>query len=197
MARTAQSTRATKVSAAKRPPGRPPGSKNKAKATAKASTASTRRTATSQQKVAAPKRTAAATRPAMITKDELRAQVEKLERTNATLRTKNREAGRAAKDATARIAALEAQVAKLERAATLKEAPARRRAARNAAVTPKPKPARSTRGRKPRGARDPGDAVPPGVAVLEPEPMDAEAETAFENLEEHLSGGEKGREDEE
>ena len=35
---------------------------------------------------------------------------------------------------------------------------------------------------------DPGDAVPPGVAVLEPEPMDEEAEQAKENLEERLSG---------
>jgi hypothetical protein len=38
---------------------------------------------------------------------------------------------------------------------------------------------------------DPGDAVPPGgvtgVAVQEPAPLDEQAETALENLEEHLS----------
>jgi hypothetical protein len=50
-------------------------------------------------------------------KDELRALVEKLEATNATLRTKNREANRAAKTAAARIAELEDQVARLEQQA--------------------------------------------------------------------------------
>jgi hypothetical protein len=35
---------------------------------------------------------------------------------------------------------------------------------------------------------DPGDAVPPGVAVEEPAALDLEAETALENLEEHLGG---------
>ena len=33
---------------------------------------------------------------------------------------------------------------------------------------------------------DPGDAVPEGVAVQEPAPLDEEAETALENLTEHL-----------
>jgi hypothetical protein len=33
---------------------------------------------------------------------------------------------------------------------------------------------------------DPGDAVPSGVAVEEPAPLDLEAETARENLEQHL-----------
>ena len=126
----------------------------------------------------------------MVTKDELRAQVDKLERTIATLRTKNREATRAAKEATARIEELETQVTKLEKAAVPKEPPVRTRAARTGANTPQPKQTRSSRGRKLSGDRDPGDAVPPGVAVQEPEPMDEEAEAAFENLEEHLSGGE-------
>ena len=180
MARIAKLARATKASATTRPRGRPPGSKNKVKTTAKATAAPTRGTAV-------PKRTAAVPRPPVVTKDELRAQVEKLERANATLRTKNREAARAFKAATARIETLEAQVAKLERAAIPKEVPARTNA-----TTPKPKPARATRGRRPSGHRDPGDAVPPGVAVQEPEPMDMEAKTAFENLEEHLSGSEMG-----
>lgn len=193
MARTAKPTPATKAKApASKRLGRPPGSKNKIKATAKASAVPTRRSAAPQQEMAAPKRTAAVavSRPSVVTKDELRAQVEKLERANATLRAKSREAGRAAKLAAARIEELEAQVTKLERSAIPKEAPARTKAARSKAVTPDPKPARSTRGRKPSGNQDPGDAVPPGVAVDEPEPMDAEAETALENLEEHLSEGE-------
>ena len=33
---------------------------------------------------------------------------------------------------------------------------------------------------------DPGDAVPEGVAVQEPQPLDKEAETALENLKHHL-----------
>ena len=45
------------------------------------------------------------------------------------------------------------------------------------------------RGRPPRSREiDPGDAVPPGVAVLDPEPLDAEAEAARDALEENLSG---------
>ena len=196
MVRKAQPIRATK-GATKRPRGRPPGSKNKVKATAEAGAAPTRRTRAIRQEKAPPKRAVAVSRPPVVSKDELRAQVEKLERTVATLRTKNREAVRAAKEATARVEALETQVTKLEKAALPKEAPVRRSAARNGAVTPEPKPARSTRGRKPSGERDPGDAVPPGVAVGKPEPMDAEAETALENLEEHLSGGETRDEGEE
>jgi hypothetical protein len=58
---------------------------------------------------------APAARPApAVSKDELRAQVEKLELLVATLRAKSRETNRAAKAATARIAELEDQVAKLE-----------------------------------------------------------------------------------
>ncbi len=34
--------------------------------------------------------------------------------------------------------------------------------------------------------RDPGDALPPRVAVAEPEPMHEEATKAFENLQAHL-----------
>jgi hypothetical protein len=57
--------------------------------------------------------------------------------------------------------------------------------------------ARATRGPRPRTAAsskrrsseiDPGDAVPPGVAVEEPAPLDVEAEAARENLEERLGG---------
>ena len=109
-----------------------------------------------------------------VSKDELRAQIEKFERTVATLRAKNREMGAAAKSANARVAELEIELEKLQKAV---------------AATP-PKPPRERAPKTPRRTRDidPGDAVPPGVAVQDPEPMDEEAKTAFENLEEHLSG---------
>ena len=45
----------------------------------------------------------------------MRAQLAKVERTNATLRTKNRELKRAANDAAERIAELEEQVSRYER----------------------------------------------------------------------------------
>ena len=98
-------------------------------------------------------------------KDELRAQVVKLESANATLRARSREATRAAKTAATRIAELEDQVAQLE-----KQLSALRRDQRKSRDI------------------DPGDAVPPGVAVQEPAPLDKEAETALENLTEHLGG---------
>jgi len=69
---------------------------------------------------------------------------------------------------------LEAQVAQLEK---------------NAAVTPmtpQAKPTKPARAKRQGREIDPGDAVPPGVAVQEPAPLDEEAETALENLEEHL-----------
>jgi uncharacterized coiled-coil DUF342 family protein len=110
-----------------------------------------------------------------ISKDELRAQVEKLEGLVVTLRAKNRETNKAAKAAMARIAELEAQVAQL-----------------GEKVTAHPEPARQLKLTKPARTRrqgreiDPGDAVPPGVAVQEPTPLDEEAENALENLEAHL-----------
>jgi chromosome segregation ATPase len=111
-------------------------------------------------------------------KDELRALVEKLEATNATLRTKNREANRAAKTAAARIAELEDQVARLEQqAAPPPPAPAK---------TSSPKPAAPVRSKRQRRGVDPGDAVPPGVAVEEAAPLDEDAAAALENLEENL-----------
>src|SRR5689334_24791338 len=48
-----------------------------------------------------------------VSKDELRSQVQKLERANAALRAKNRQANRAAKLAAARITELEDEVARL------------------------------------------------------------------------------------
>ena len=109
-------------------------------------------------------------------KGELRAQIEKLEGANAALKAKSREANRTTKAANKRIAELEAEVAQLqEQAAPPVAAPTAEKVVR--------------RGRPPRSREiDPGDAVPPGVAVLDPEPLDAEAEAARDGLEEKLSG---------
>lgn len=121
-------------------------------------------------------------------KEELRVLVEKLERTIATLRARSRDAVRAAKTASARIAELEAQVAQLEGTVASQEA------ARMAAAKPAGQgAARSGQPRKkkqqPEHGIDPGDAVPPGVAVQEPAPEDEEARQARENLERHLGDG--------
>jgi hypothetical protein len=164
MGRPAKATQAKKPALAGRRPGHPPAT-------------ITKPLAKSRKVLAAPERATAAS-PAVpkVSKDELRAQVEKLERANAVLRSKSRETNRAAKTATARIAELEDQVAQLDKQAT-------------------PKPVLAKRGSKATGSKrsepqareiDPGDAVPPGVAVQEPAIMDDEAETARENLEEHL-----------
>ncbi len=109
-------------------------------------------------------------------KGELRAQIEKFEVANAALKAKSREANRTAKAANKRIAELEAEVAQLqEQAARPVAAPAAEKVVR--------------RGRPLRSREiNPGDAVPPGAAVLEPEPLDAEAEAARDALEAHLPG---------
>ena len=139
----------------KRKPGRP----------AKVTAALPKKTAKASAAPAAPK----------VSKDELRAHVEKLEHLVATLRAKSRETNKAAKAATARIAELEAQVAQLEKKAAAAPPPVRAA-----------KPPRPARARHESREIDPGDAVPPGVAVQEPQPLDEEAETALENLETHL-----------
>jgi len=102
--------------------------------------------------------------------------VEKLERANAALRAKGREATRDAKSSAARVAELEGEVARLEKKVASQ--------AKSAQSPPKPRTA--VRGKQRSAGIDPGDAVPPGVAVQEPAPLDAEAETARENLEEQL-----------
>ena len=108
-------------------------------------------------------------------KGELRAHIEKLEAANAALKAKSRETNRAAKVANKHIDELEAEVARLqEQAVQPVAAPVAEKAVR--------------RGRPPRSREiDPDDAVPPGVAVLDPEPLDAEAEAARDALEENLS----------
>lgn len=115
------------------------------------------------------KRASAAMPTRAVNKDELRAKVEKLERANATLRAKNREANRAAKLSAARIAELGDEVARLQT---------------QLAATPDLRSATMPN----RGSQqiDPGDAVPPGVAPEDPGSPDQEAEIARENLEAHL-----------
>ncbi len=164
--------------------GRPPGSTS-AKAAAAAKSAKGSRPAVPTP--AATRRTAAAAAPApKVSKDELRAQVEKLERTVATLRARSRDAVRAAKQATARIEELEAELA--ARPAATASQPARRapKPPAKADAPVAPRKTRARRGQALSDDRDPGDAVPPGVAVAEPKPMDEEAATAFENLQAHL-----------
>ena len=105
--------------------------------------------------------------------------MEELQAAKAALQAKGREASRAAKLAERRIAELEAQVEHLQGEGA--------KTAISAAREGEAK--RSRRGRPPgrKNAIDPGDAVPPGVAVLEPAPMDPEAEAARNALEENLS----------
>ncbi len=108
MARVAKPTKSTKPVGGKRKPGRP--ATQAAKPTLKATTAAKPTIA-----AAAPRRASAAAAPVpKLNVAELRLLVEKLEDNEATLRAKNREAGRAAKTAAARIADLEQQVAGFE-----------------------------------------------------------------------------------
>jgi hypothetical protein len=72
------------------------------------------KTKTAAKTVTPPKKLPSVKAP-VVSKDELRAQLEKAQTTIATLRTKAREATRAAKASAAQIAELEASVAKLEK----------------------------------------------------------------------------------
>lgn len=137
---------------------------------------------------------AAATPAPKLSKEELRGLVEKQEGTIATLRAKSRETNKAAKAANNRIAELEAEVARLQQqvaargaraeqdgpasAKRINDAPAKQNRAAKASSGAKP----------PRKAVDPGDGVPPGVAVEAPEPLDEEAEAVKKHLEENLAG---------
>jgi hypothetical protein len=109
MARLAKATKTTTPTGRKR--GRPPGSGTKTSAKGPATRGA--------KKAAAPKRATAVAPPvAKFSKDELRAQVEKLKRANIKLREKNKEAGRSGHPAAAaRIAELEDQVAQLKKGA--------------------------------------------------------------------------------
>ena len=171
MARVSKATKNTKPATTGRKPGRPAvvAQKKTPAKTVKATKAA----------IAAPKRAPnAAPAAPKLSKDELRVLTEKLERANATLRAKNRDANKAAKVASARIAELEDQVAQLEKKAASQAAPAKR--------SPKAEP--KARSKRQSRAAVPGDAVPTDVAVQEPAPIDDEAEAAREDLEEHLGG---------
>ena len=206
MARTAKTTaRNMKAPISKRKPGRPLGSKNTARTVAKpapkaaakegskrklgrplgfkntskalskpAPKAAARVVPKVTRRVAAPK---AAAVP-KLRREELRDQVQILEHSIATLRNN---LTRDAKASMVRIEELEERMAQFEEAAA---------AAKPAApMVQEAKPARAARGRSQSRNFDLGDAVPPGVAVAEPAPLDEEAETALENLGTHL--GEK------
>ncbi len=147
--------------------------------------------APSTRSVPAAKRAPAAAASApKLGKEELRAQVEKLERANATLRAKSKQAGQSAKAAAARVAELEAQVEQFEQAAAAAKAPAKAAVRKGDSAKPVSAGSQATpkRTRRRKSEIDPGDAVPPGLAVSEPLPMDEEAAAAKENLEEHLRG---------
>jgi hypothetical protein len=166
MARSAKASPAKKPPAPARKPGHPKAVPVKTSAKA------------AKAPAAAAGRAAAAPVAPKPSKDELRALVAKLEAANATLRSKNREANRATKTDAARIAELEDQVARLEKqAAPPPLAPPGKSS---------PKPAAPVRGKRQRRGIDPGDAVPPGVAVEEAVPLDEEAERTREALEKTL-----------
>ena len=81
----------------------------------------------------------------------------------------------AAKASEARLSELEARVAALEDRVTKS----------GRIAEPDARPARRPRTTRRTHEIDPGDAVPAGVAVQEPQPLDQEAETALEHLQ-HL-----------
>lgn len=171
MARAAKATRTTKSTATARKLGRP------AKVAKKSSGKATK-SSVAPRNVVATRPVAAAAAPApKLSKEELRAQVEKLERANAALRAKSREINKMAKTAAARTAELEDRVAQLEKDAAAAPAPR--------TSNPKPKSPASNRSERQSESVDPGDA-PPGVAVEQPGSLDDDARTALQNLEEHL-----------
>jgi hypothetical protein len=99
----------------------------------------------------------------VVSKDELRARLEKAQITIASLRTKGREAIREAKASAAQIAELEAKVAQLEKKLSAQEKPSR--------PTPTAEKPTKPRGRK---AASRADADAP---VESADPAPAEAET--------------------
>ena len=108
-----------------------------------------------------------------LSKEELRTQLEKAEKTIATLRAKNREANRELKAAAARIEELEAQIAKLD-----KKLAAQPKVTTSAATAKKPGALQ-----KPRKPRDvtPAPAELPGTSAEIPASAPAETETSFED----------------
>ena len=198
MARAAKTTKSTKPVIARRKPGRPSGATAKTSAKSNGPVTSSKRAAllvepTLRRKPGRPAKTAStvvfpktiravkaparasSTQPTpKVSKGELRAQVEKLEQLVVALRGKSREANKAMKAATIRVYELETEVTRLEEKAV-------------SAPVQQPQSAKPVRAKRQSRGLDPGDAVPPGVSVQEAGRLDEEAETALENLEEHLS----------
>lgn len=164
MARLVRITKNTRRTAIARKPGRP--SAAAAKAAAKVKPPAVGPSRASSTMGSGPK----------ISKDELRAQLEKLERANASLRAKSREANRQAKADTARIAELEGQVARLEKHAASRSESAKQEPESAAAVGMNPQSR----------AVDPGDHVSPGVVLEDAVTPGDEAKTAREKLDEPL-----------
>jgi chromosome segregation ATPase len=173
MARKANTTKTTKSATRKRRPLR---------SVATGAKAATSKKGATRRKVSAPSKRASTMRaPApTVSRDELRTQVERLERDNKMLRDQSKEVAEAARAAAARFAELEDQVARLETRLDAESADVRKE--HTASSTSRH---RHTHRRE----IDPGDSVPPGVAVEEPAPPDLETETARLNLERHLGTG--------
>ena len=119
--------------------------------------------ATKASKAAPPAKKTAAVKAPAVSKDELRVQLEKAQTTIASLRTKSREATRAAKASAAQIAELEAKVQKLE-----KKSSAQAKLSRPTLTTEK--------SARPRG-RKPAVKAEPDVATQPVEPIPADSET--------------------
>ena len=185
MARAAKPTKTVTSRGNGRPLGRPLGSKNKPRAAVTKAPPRGRTAKVPERRALAPKQpTKASARAPIETKNELRVQIEKLVGANAALRAKGRAAAREGKGASARITELEARIAKLEGAAT-RATPDRKGSEPTGRSDPRA--TKKRRGRRLSAERDPGDRVPPGVAVQEPEPTDREAEAALQSLGEHLT----------
>jgi hypothetical protein len=99
-------------------------------------------------------------------RDELPARVEKLERANVTLRAAQRNSQRIAAEMAERLSELQDKIDQVE--STI--------ATRGAEADPG----------SGEGDHDPGDSVPPGVAVSEPEPPRDEDRRILEHLNEEL-----------
>ena len=184
MAQRAKTGRAAKGAPAGRPRGRPVGSKSKKLAPTPVALKPRRQAAV--KPVASPRKLPTASVAPKLSKGELQAQVEKLERTVATLRSRSREAVRAAKQAAARIGELEAQLAAKEQQALKEPAAVARVATRKSKRTAPSSPAKATASAHDRRANSephPGDGLSSVGAVETPEALEEEVTTASGSLE--------------
>jgi septal ring factor EnvC (AmiA/AmiB activator) len=103
-------------------------------------------------------------------RNELQSRLEKLERTNATLAAAQRNLQRTATKTAERLSELQDKIDQLE----------------TKVATFGAQRGSSPQGDEGRAARDPGDAVPPGVGVAEPDEPNEEDRRVFEHLNEKL-----------